>query len=112
MPSRTTVEEVGTKSIQIKTTGNEKTRFTTMLAITADGRKLPPYIVFRRKTLPKDTFPPGIHVRAHESGSFNEDITRDWATWGPLEQGINAGPRLLQGTSHRLREAHDEGVKD
>ncbi|KAE8751237.1 hypothetical protein FOCC_FOCC002065 [Frankliniella occidentalis] len=78
MPSRSTVEEVGGKSIQVKTTGNEKTRFTTMLAITADGRKLPPFILFRRKTLPKDAFPPGIHVRAHESGSFNEDITKDW----------------------------------
>jgi hypothetical protein len=24
-----------------------------MLAITADGRKLPPYVIFKRKTMPK-----------------------------------------------------------
>ncbi|KAE8737973.1 hypothetical protein FOCC_FOCC016556, partial [Frankliniella occidentalis] len=78
MPSRTSVDTKGKKSISIKTTGNEMTRFTVMLAITADGRKLPPYVVFKRLTVPKGNFPPGVHIRAAESGSFNEDITVDW----------------------------------
>jgi hypothetical protein len=78
MPSLTTVEERGSKSVSIKTTGNDKTRITCMLCITADGRKLPPYVVFKRKTLPKDKFPPGIYVRAQEKGWITEDLVRDW----------------------------------
>ncbi|KAE8742226.1 hypothetical protein FOCC_FOCC012241 [Frankliniella occidentalis] len=50
MPSRTSVDTKGKKSISIKKTGSEKTRFTVMLAITADGRKLPSYVVFKRLT--------------------------------------------------------------
>ncbi|KAE8740145.1 hypothetical protein FOCC_FOCC014343 [Frankliniella occidentalis] len=49
-----------------------------MLAITADERKLPPYVVFKRLTVPKGKSPPRVHIRAAESGSFNEDITVDW----------------------------------
>lgn len=30
----------------VKTTGTEKQRFTVMLAIMADGSKLPPYVMF------------------------------------------------------------------
>jgi hypothetical protein len=33
-----------------------------MLAVTADGSKLTPYVIFKRKTLPKEKFPAGIHV--------------------------------------------------
>ena len=37
----------------IKTTGAEKQRCTVMLAVTVDGGKLPPYVIFKRKTLPR-----------------------------------------------------------
>ena len=36
------------------TTGHEKDRFTGMLACLGNGTKLPPYVVFKQKTLPKD----------------------------------------------------------
>ena len=54
-----------TKSVSIMTTGQEKDRFTVMLACLEDVTKLPPYVVFKRKTLPKDlVLPRGIHVCA------------------------------------------------
>jgi hypothetical protein len=62
----------------IKTTGNEKNRFTVMLACTADGGKLPPYVVFKRKTMPKLPFLKGIIVQVHEKGWFDDRITKDW----------------------------------
>ena len=34
----------GTKTIMIKTSGNEKTRYSVVLACCADGTKLPPFI--------------------------------------------------------------------
>ena len=43
----------GAKTIMINTSGNEKTRSTVVLACCADGTKLPPVLIFKRKTLPK-----------------------------------------------------------
>jgi len=60
------------------TTGNEKSRFTVMLACTANGGKLPPYIVFKRKTMPKLPFPKCVIVQVEEKGWFDDKITRDW----------------------------------
>ena len=70
--------------MNIKTTGNEKNRFTVMLACTADGGKLPPFIIFKRKTMPKEEFPPGVIVRNHEKGWMDEALTVDWikSVWG------------------------------
>ena len=42
MPSNSTVDSKGTKSVSIMTTGHEKDRFTVMLACLGDGTKLPP----------------------------------------------------------------------
>jgi hypothetical protein len=39
-----------------------------MLAITADGRKLPPYGIFKRKTIPKAKLPNGVHMRVQGKG--------------------------------------------
>lgn len=52
-PESTTVDLKGAKSVSVRMTGAECQRCTVMLCITADGRKLPLYIVFKRKTLPK-----------------------------------------------------------
>jgi hypothetical protein len=45
--------------VQIRTMGAEKQHCTVMLAITADGQKLPPD-VFECKTMAKEKFPQGI----------------------------------------------------
>ncbi|CAI7742761.1 unnamed protein product, partial [Closterium sp. NIES-54] len=57
MPATTTVEETGVRSVPIKSAGYQKQRVTVMLACTADGRKLKPWVFFKRKTLPKGDFP-------------------------------------------------------
>ena len=79
MPSNSMVDSKGTKSVSIMTTGHEKDRFTVMLACLGDGTKLPPYVVFKRKTLPKDlVLPPGIHVRAQAKGWMDKSLVKDW----------------------------------
>lgn len=79
MPSNTTIEEKGASSVPIITSGAEKQRCTVMLAVTSDGRKLPPYIIFRRKTIPKGSkFPAGVHVMAQEKGWMNCELMLDW----------------------------------
>ena len=54
VPSNKTVDIKGAKTIMIKTSGNEKYRYTVVLVCCADGTKLPPLLIFKRKTLPKD----------------------------------------------------------
>lgn len=58
---------IGNRITQVHTTWADKQRCTLMLAITADGRKLIPYMIFIRKTIPKECFPVGIVVRAQKN---------------------------------------------
>ena len=77
LPADTTINTKGASTVSIKTTGNEKNRFTVMLPCTADGGKLPPYVVFKRKTMPKLQFPKGVIINEHPNGWFDDDITKD-----------------------------------
>jgi hypothetical protein len=52
-PNYTLKKKKGVKEVLLKTTGCEKLRLTVMLAATADGRKLPPFLILKRKILPK-----------------------------------------------------------
>ena len=78
MPTNVTVNKKGEKSVLIRTTGNEKSRITVMLAVLADGTKLPPYIIIKRKTMPKEHLPPGIIVRVQEKGWMDRNLVVDW----------------------------------
>lgn len=64
--------------MHVKTTGVEKQWCIVILAITADGRILPPFFVFKRKTLPKNSLPAGIHVRAQDKGWMSAELMVDW----------------------------------
>lgn len=79
MPGNRTVNASGSKTVLLKTTGHEKTRFTVVLGCMADGTKLKPLIIFKRKTLPKGVkFVPGVLVQAHPKGWMDEERTIDW----------------------------------
>jgi hypothetical protein len=49
-----------------------------VLSVTSNGGKLPPLVVFKRKTLPKGNFPKGILIAADEKGWINQDIMKVW----------------------------------
>jgi len=70
MPANSTVDSKGKKkTVSVMTTGHEKDPFTVMLACLGNGTKLPPYEVFKQKTLPKDlVLPRGIHLRTQAKG--------------------------------------------
>ena len=60
VPSNKRVDVKGAKTIMIKTSSNEKTRYIVVLACCADDTKLPTLLIFTRKTLPKEVIPHGI----------------------------------------------------
>lgn len=76
--SNNIIEEIGTKSVIIKTLGNEKMCITVTLAVLADGIKLPPYVILKRKTILKDQLPTGIIVRCQNQGWMSSDLMKDW----------------------------------
>jgi len=84
LPSNSTVNKKGEKTILVKTTGHEKTHFTVALACMADGTKLKPLIIFKRKKLQKTAkFPRGVVVRAQVKGWMDEEGVKAWmrAVW-------------------------------
>lgn len=78
MINNKTVETKGVKTVQVRSTGHEKTRFTVVLTCMADGTKLKPMVIFKRKTTPKIKFPTGIFVHFHEKGWMDENGVKLW----------------------------------
>jgi hypothetical protein len=77
MPLDTTVHKKGDKNVTVRAGGNEKQRCMVMLCITADGGKLLPYIVLKRKTLPRVNVK-GVIIQAQESGWMDQSLVLDW----------------------------------
>ena len=81
MPSDTTVDSTGARSVPIKTTGHEKDHFTVILTARADGVKLMPYVVFKGKgtrLIKALQNIGGIVVRFSSNGWMNDSLTTDY----------------------------------
>jgi hypothetical protein len=76
MPLDTTVRKKGDKNVTVRTGGNEK-QLCMVMCITADGRKLPQYIMLKRKTLPKMNVK-GVIIQAQESSWEDQVLVLDW----------------------------------
>ncbi|KAH8019719.1 hypothetical protein HPB51_021041 [Rhipicephalus microplus] len=78
-----------------------------MLAVTADSRKLPPCVFFKRNTMQKANFPAGIHMRSQGKVWMSADLMVEWVqtVWG-RRPGTLLLPSLLVPGSFRshLRE--------
>lgn len=113
MPEIRTVSHDGENTIFVKTTGHEKIRFTLVLSCMADGTKLKPMAVFRRKTLPKENFPEGIVIHVHPQGWMDEDGCRKWTkeVWNLRPGGQHNEKSLLvwdQFRSHIMKNVIDD----
>ena len=77
--TNSTVSDRGVKSVPIMSSGHDKDRFTVMLACLGDGTKLPPYVVFKRKTLQKNlNFLKEVVVRCQAKGWMDEPLVQNW----------------------------------
>uniref|UniRef100_A0AAR2J5P4 HTH CENPB-type domain-containing protein n=1 Tax=Pygocentrus nattereri TaxID=42514 RepID=A0AAR2J5P4_PYGNA len=79
IPMGRSVAEKGLKSVNIVTTGNEKSHFTVVLACCGDGSKLPPMVIFKRKTMPKIQSP-SVAVAVNEKGWMDQEMMNLWLT--------------------------------
>ena len=95
MVGKMTIDVKGTRSIDLITTGHDKTRFTVLLTIAANGYCLPAYVVFRGlKKVPNCAVPENVIVNVNESGSMDRRLMVDY-----LRQVVF---RYLQGRSGAL----------
>ncbi|KAH7931931.1 hypothetical protein HPB51_029613 [Rhipicephalus microplus] len=75
MPGTTTVEKKRAKQVRMLASVHGKTTVTAMLCYTSDGHKLPPYLIFKWKTLPKGVvFSSGVIVRANEKNGDAKEL--------------------------------------
>jgi transposase-like protein len=79
LPMNRTVEKTGSSTISLKT-GHEKASFTCVLACTASGIHLPPMLIFKRKTMPKEKFPRGVIIKVNEKGWMSNSMLKSWVT--------------------------------
>lgn len=78
MPSALAVQEGGHTQVYLRSTGNKKTRITAILCCSVDNRKLPRYMVSKRKTLPKNgNFPENVIVCCQDKGCIDEALVLD-----------------------------------
>ena len=73
LPNSYTLEKCGSNTINIKTTGYERSTFIVVLDCMANESKLPPVVIFKLKNIPREIFPNDIFVRVNTKGWVNED---------------------------------------
>lgn len=78
IPLSRTVAKKGQKSVSIVTISPEKSNFRVVLACCGDGSKLPPMVIFKRKTILKVSFPSSIVVTTNKKGWMNKDTMNVW----------------------------------
>ncbi|CAI7805372.1 unnamed protein product [Closterium sp. NIES-54] len=103
MPAERTVEEVGIRSVPIRSGGYQKEHMTVMLACTASGEKLKSWVFFKHKTIPKGNFPSGkpsslcnVVVATHPNGWIDADGVLAW-----LDGSVNPYVNLRFGVHSR-----------
>ena len=83
LPANSTIDFKGLKSIQVKTTGYEKLRYTVLLTAgvikeennTYRGFRLPPLVIFKNlKKPPSGNFPSGMVVLGSKGGSMKQEF--------------------------------------
>ncbi|CAG8632807.1 2269_t:CDS:1, partial [Diversispora eburnea] len=77
MVQNQTIDTRRSKTVNVRTTSNEKNRFTCVLTILADGTKLAPFVIFKGQCLPKN-LPDGIVVIMHSKGWMDEAGMNVW----------------------------------
>ena len=70
--------KTGKSVVTIQMTGNEKPTFTVVLSCQADGQKLSPMVIFKRKTLPKEKFLTGVTIKTNPKGWMNKEMMSAW----------------------------------
>ena len=79
LPSNRTLEFSGSWTLPVKSCGAEKQSFTVVLAVDADGTKVPPKVIFKGVRTPRDlVVQHPLRVSFHKKGWMDEQGIREW----------------------------------
>lgn len=70
----------GDRSVSIIRTNGQKKRLTVCLAVSSDGKKLPPYVIFKKKSKVNYPYLKSIVATSNENGWITEKLMEDWHT--------------------------------
>jgi len=73
-----TVDQVGTKSVRVRTTGSEKRHITVVLSVAASGDVLAPMIIFKGKRELKLKSPKGWIIAVQQKAWMDEHLMLRW----------------------------------
>ena len=102
VPSNRTLEFSGSRTVPVKSCGAEKRSFSVVLAVAADGTKVPPKVIFKGVRTPRDlVVPDPLRVSFHKKGWMDEQGVREFATWWALPSGVGLIPSPFNRLSKR-----------
>ena len=104
MSNDSTLDFVGNKNVDATNTGNDKSRFTVVLCICADGRILNAMVILKGLVhVPRCDIPQNIKLFASKGGSMNETLMHQWIQSVFTTRGryLSTEPSLLIMDSHR-----------
>lgn len=78
MPANHTYERRGETSVKLSSTGQEKTRFTVVLATLSNGLKLRPMIIFKGRDGRAEEYIGNVFVTYSKGGSMNDELMQRW----------------------------------
>ena len=100
----------------MKTSGHDKIHYTVVLSCCADGTKLPPMLISKRKNMPNEAIPRGVIAHVHDKGWMDENgmKIRIEKVWSKRPGGLLEKPALLLLDQFRARitEATKKGFKE
>src|SRR6266542_3608996 len=95
LPYSTTFDHRDTSTVNIQTTGHEKSNFTVILGCMADGTKLPAVCIFKLKNIPRESFSEGIFIHVNDKGWCNEQEMLWWIENVWTRRNLLNNPRSL-----------------
>jgi hypothetical protein len=106
---RTTFATRGSKEVKVQTGGAHHKNITVALAVTASGSLLPPYLIYRRKTVPTGVELPGTIVSANNTAWMNTAELKKWIDLVLVPYSNGCRPLLVldSAPSHRSADAKD-----
>ena len=79
LPLNQTLEFSGSRRVPVKSCRAEKQSFTVVLAVAANGAKVPPKVIFKGVRTPRDlVVPQPLRVSFHKKGWMDEQGIREW----------------------------------
>ena len=76
LPATRTLEFTGNRTVPILSCGGDKQSFTVVLAVKANGEKLPPKVIFKGVRQLRIQIPPRMQVSVHKKGWMDHRRTK------------------------------------